>query len=156
MKSRVTTYLLIAATLAVWGVVAWRIFSSRPDRIDAPIHRDARSEPHTGDESLLLDYKDPFLRNTTAAAIPKPAIKQPPKAKPADTKKPVLPKEIPPIKYTGTIKAGGRISYLFEYSGLQHALAPGDEFEGYTLAEAFPDSVRFSKNGDFFTLPLQK
>ncbi len=105
---------------------------------------------------LLLNYPDPFLRNS-AVRPSRPAVqpqKPPIAAKPVQ-KKPAPPKPPPPVKYAGTISTGGRVAYVFEHAGLLHSLSPGDEVAGYTLAAVFPDSVRLAKNGELFTLKMQ-
>ncbi len=78
---------------------------------------------------LLLDYKDPFLKNnrTTPVQTPVATAPRPVTVPPQRTARPA---PSPPLRYAGTIKKNGSHSYLFEYSGLLHTLSPGDEFEG--------------------------
>jgi hypothetical protein len=154
MKSRGTKYLLTVAVLAVWGVVAWKIFFAKPATpATVAVQPVARKETPPEGDFLLLDYKDPFLRNnsevTTQAATPV-------ETKPAAPPKPVKPQTPPPIKYAGTIEKGGKASHIFEHSGLLHTLTTGEELEGFTLAEIFADSVKFAKNGEIFTIYIQR
>lgn len=156
MKSRITTYLLLAAAVVVWGFIALKIFLPKPD-VNPPAVRE-HSESRTVEEEfvLLLNYKDPFLKDATPVRADKArtAARIPVKSSPVP-QKPARKKEQPPFRYTGTITAAGKISYLVEYGGIQHTLAAGDGIAGYTLAETFPDSLIISRNDDFFTLPLQ-
>ena len=63
MKSRWTTCLLLAAVVAVWGVVAWRILApARPAAPDVRPATDAPAVPQIVAETLRLDYPDPFLK----------------------------------------------------------------------------------------------
>jgi hypothetical protein len=152
MRSRVTTYVLIAAVLAVWGVVAWKLFFSSPD-LPAVVTAKPTERPQQKpeDDFLLLNYADPFLKNTEPAVeVLTEQISKPSHSKPAKS----LAK--PPIKYAGTIKKGGKVTHIFEHAGTLHSMAPGDEFEGYVLAETYADSVRMTKNGDDFIILTQQ
>lgn len=75
MKSKATTYILLAAVLGVWGFILMKIFSSLSDNTDMPLtakktfHEQAvnlsyYSSKKTG--TLLLDYGDPMLRSLTS------------------------------------------------------------------------------------------
>jgi hypothetical protein len=158
MKSRITTYLLIAAVVAVWGFIAWKIFFTNPDKTPVTIRQIPDSKPQNSEEQpLLLDYSDPFLKNALAPkATVSSASRTIPKAVIAPPKKPTTPKAKPPITYTGTIKTGGRILYIFEYDGVQQMLSQGEELAGFRLAEGWQDSVRFTKDKEFFTLLSKK
>ena len=73
MKSRWTTCLLLAAVVAVWGVVAWRILApARPAAPDVRPATDAPAVPQIVAETLRLDYPDPFLKGVAA---PTPAAR---------------------------------------------------------------------------------
>jgi type II secretory pathway component PulC len=154
MKSRLTTYVLIVAVVAVWGFVAWKIFFARPDS-PVPVLRQAQAtEPdkETG-EKLSLDYRDPFLKGAAVAKTQATPAKQTPLKLPPKT--PAAPTVTLPFKYTGTISAGGRRLYIFEHAGEQHLLSEGEELAGFRLAETYADYVRFAKNGEFFTIHTQ-
>ena len=73
MKSRWTTCLLLAAVVAVWGVVAWRILApARPSAPDVRPATDTPAVPQIVAETLRLDYPDPFLKGVAA---PTPAAR---------------------------------------------------------------------------------
>ncbi len=153
MKSRITTYVLIAAAVAVWGFIAWKIFFAKPDDTSAAVQRVPEAKPENDEKpQLLLEYKDPFLKN--AAAKPHtPHVSNISKKNTAVPSREPNP-ESPPVKYTGTIRTGGRVLYVFEHAGLQQMLSPGEKLDGYQLFETWPDSVRFAKNGELFTVHL--
>ena len=155
MKSRVTTYVLIAAVVGVWGFIAWKIFFARTDNTPAYVQRAPDTASKSEEEQpLSLDYKDPFLKDIAVAKVTTPATSRTPKKSSAvPSRKPNPPKkETPPMNYTGTIGTGDRVLYVFENAGLQQMLVPGDELAGFRLAEAWPDSVRFTKNGESYAL----
>ncbi len=98
------------------------------------------------EEHLLLNYKDPFLKDITNALSFEPAA----------ATSPVSSLESPPFKYSGTISTGGRIYYIFECKGLLHSLTIGEIIEDYTFIRAFPDSVKLTMNGEVFTIPIER
>jgi hypothetical protein len=160
MKSRVTTYILATAVLAVWGFVAWKIFFARPASPDDAPHRPALRETVAPEEySLRLDYEDPFLKDVrvggTSVAEGRTQV-----WRPSDPPIPPQPMPMPsddlPFKYAGTISTGGRISYMFEREGLLHPLSMGETLDGYTLTATFSDSVRVAKDGMIFTLQIYR
>lgn len=157
MKSRVTTYVLMVAAVAVWGIIAKKIFFSKPADAVADTRRPPRQAEKAPEEILLLDYKDPFLKNTAPATVAKTSANPVRRANTpaAVPKKPAPPKETPPMKYTGSIKAATRTVYLFEQGGIQHSLPVGGTLNDYTLIGAWPDSVRLQKNEESFTLGIQ-
>ena len=158
MKSRWTTYLLVAAVLTVWGVVAWRVVFSRPEMPATVVVKPAvRPASKPEDDFLLLDYGDPFMRNVGGrreVQTPVAVIQTAPRAAATTPPKKPRPQQKPPIKYAGTIARGGTISHIFEHAGLLHTLSPGDEIAGYTLTEAFTDSVRMTKNDEEFIIKI--
>jgi hypothetical protein len=158
MKSRVTTYVLIIAVIAVWGFIAWKFFFANPDETPAIIRQMPDSKSQNSEEQpLLLDYSDPFLKNALAPKAPESSASRTiPKAAITPQGKPILPKAKPPITYIGAIKTGGRTSYIFEYDGMQQMITLGEDMAGFRLAEGWPDSVRITKDKEFFTLLSKK
>ncbi len=153
MKSRVTTYLLVVAVLAVWGFIAWKFFFSRPDTTEAaPVRPAGRETPAHEEYVLTLDYPDPFLKGAfvevleTAYQTTEPTYYEPP----------YVYDEHPAIVYAGTISTGGRVSHIFEHEGLLHPLSQGETLDGYTLTKVFPDSVMLAKEGAIFTIHKQR
>ncbi len=66
MKSRLTTYMLLAAAIAVWGVIAWKLLSPDEDIPPAAPHAradDTECEPVA--DTLIGDY--PVSENGDAA-----------------------------------------------------------------------------------------
>jgi hypothetical protein len=149
MKSRLTTYILIVAALAVWGFVAWRLFFSRPAAKVAVPEVTPRAMPDTARRALSFDYADPFLKDT-----PPPVSSAPPPVQITTPPPPPPPVPPPNMTWAGSITAGGRVSHIFEQGGLLHSLTPGDTLDGYTFTRAFADSVWMTKDGTRFTLTI--
>ncbi len=135
MKSRITTYILTLVALAVWGLIAWRIFFSLPDTHVTPELRPILGNlEETKKYILRLDYDDPFLKDV-APLIPKTS----------GTTMPLPSPDEMPLRYLGVISSVRKKSYIFEHAGSTLSLSPGETFEGYTLVEVLPDSVRMVK-----------
>ena len=144
MKSRWTTYLLLAAVVAVWGVVAWRIFA--PAKHDTPAIRPTASVPFASpaiSDTLRLDYPDPFLRGATA---PRPASR--PTVRPLPpVKKSVLQRDRTPIVHLAAVTAGGQTLHILMIGEVQYELRPGDAAGGWRLAGSDRGSLYLEREG---------
>ena len=123
MKSRWTTYLLLAAVVAVWGVVAWRILApARPAASDVRPATDAPAAPPIVAETLRLDYPDPFLKGVAA---PTPAARS-------------VVRRLP---------AGGQTLHILTIGGRQYELSLRDTAAGFRLTGADRDSLYLEREG---------
>ncbi len=139
MRSRATTYMLILAMLGVWGVVVWRLV----DREDTPVAARARAPMATGVyDSLLLDYRDPFLDE---AVVEHEQVLMPQET---PLPKPESPKVQHRLRYLGRISREGRIYGLVEIDGLLHTLRCGEAANGYMLETVWQDSVKLRWRGE--------
>ena len=70
MKSRLTTYMLLAAAIAVWGAIAWKLLSPDEDIPPAAPHAEADdTECEPVADTLFADYPDPFLKTSTPQTV---------------------------------------------------------------------------------------
>lgn len=145
MKSRWTTYLLLAVVVAVWGVVAWKIFAPANDA--APAARSAPPAPAAEAapaDTVLLDYPDPFLKGAPrpAAATARPVVRSLPAAKP------VVPKrERVKIVHLGTVSSGGNRLYILTVGDEQYELPCGGAAGEFVLTGSDRDSLYLRKGG---------
>jgi len=145
MKSRWTTRLLLAAVVAVWSVVAWRIFApAKPDV--APMRPAGAAMPITiaVADTLHLDYPDPFLKGTPA---PKPAARQVVRRLPPAKKAGPKRCERVPFVHLATVTAGGQALHVLAIGSEQYELRAGDTTAGFRLHGADTDSLYFCKDG---------
>lgn len=143
MKSRWTTRLLLLVVAVVWGVVAWRIFRPAPETV-APDHtpRPAADTVAMIDDSLCIDYPDPFLKNNAREAeTPRPVVR--------DLPPPVrqVPRERVRFEHTGTVRSGGTTLYIVTMGGEQYELHLRERIGEFVLAAADADSLYFNKQG---------
>lgn len=144
MKSRWTTYLLLAAVAAVWGVVAWKIFVPANDATPAVSPKPV--VPAVGApaaDTLQLDYPDPFLKVAARpAATVRPVVRGLPPAKPAPTKR-----ERVKIVHLGSISSGGQQLHILTVGEVQYELKRGDAADGFVLTACDRDSLYLCRNG---------
>lgn len=145
MKSRWTTYLLLAAVVAVWGVVAWRIIApARPAAPDVRPATDTPAAPQIVAETLRLDYPDPFLKG---AAAPTPAaqsvVRRLPPARKAEPKR----RERVPLVHLAAVTAAGRTIHILTIGGRQYELSLRDTAAGFRLTGADRDSIYLEREG---------
>lgn len=151
MKSRGLTYLLLIVVLGVWGVVAWKLFFSKPEVTPAaPAALVTRQKKPDNGDTLWLDYPDPFLR----AAVPQPApgtashtVK---KAVPATGK----PEPAINLACNGRIRSKGTDRYLVSFDGRVHLLGRGESAEGFTLQLLRGDSIGLFRNGKIYFVKI--
>ena len=152
MKSKTTVYLLIAAVMVIWGVIAWKLFA--PSRGEIYTARPPAPETVVASErdTLILDYPDPFLKkrpgastHTTVPAKKKEPEPQPPKIR-----------EECQLRYIGHIRRGKVRRCIVESGGAHHSVATGESVDGFRLAKIFPDSLVFTKDGFSYTVGLSR
>lgn len=145
MKSKLTTYLLIAVVLVVWGIILKKMFFSRPDPVTPPLSSVRPTAAKEAPESLSLDYRDPFRPKPS----PKPAVAA---TVPEQQKK--APEKVN-MKFIGRLECGKTVNYIVELEGNMHTLAHKEEAEGFQLVRVFTDSLHFRKNGETYTLLIE-
>ena len=112
MKNKKNTYILLTATLLVWGVLGYRIFSTvNPSNKKQQIALVSNSfKPQLGQESeefiINTNYRDPFLGRLSKKKIVKSK-----KTTKVITKTPKVP--FPSIIYKGVISEKGNKGQVF-------------------------------------------
>ena len=141
MKSRWTTCLLLAAVVAVWGVVAWRILApARPAAPDVRPATDTPAVPQIVAETLRLDYPDPFLKGVAA---PTPAARSVVRRlPPAGKAEPKRRERVP--------TAGGQALHILTIGGRQYELSLRDTAAGFRLTGADRDSLYLEREGTVY------
>lgn len=151
MKSRWTTYLLLAVVVAVWGVVAWKIFAPASDTV--PVAQPKRAAPvaaATAADTLQLDYPDPFLKGTPRqVAATRSAVRALPPAKMAQPRR-----ERVNMVHLGTIRSAGKRLYILSVGDAQYELAQGESAAEFVLAECDRNSLYLLKNGVTYGVKL--
>ena len=146
MKSRWTTCLLLAAVVAVWGVVAWRILApARPAAPDVRPAADAPAPAPTVAETLRLNYPDPFLKDAARpqAAAPRPVVRRLPPARKTEPKR----RERVQLSHLATVTVGGQALHILTIGGRQYELSLRDTAAGFRLTGVDRDSLYLEREG---------
>lgn len=144
MKSRWTTYILLTAVIAVWGIVAWKIFVPASDVATTVLPRPPAPAPAEAvAETLRLDYPDPFLKDAPRhIAGPRSAVR------PLSPKKAAPPRrERVQLTHLGTFASNGRRLHILAIGEEQYELSPSDSAGGFLFLSNDRDSLYLSKNG---------
>jgi hypothetical protein len=121
--------MLMLAVLAVWGVVLWRVFG----REDASVAAVAGTPVAAGaNDTLLLDYPDPFRIEVAVEAPPVVSRQEAPAPPPTQHR----------LRYMGRISRDGAAYGLVEINGSLHTLRRGEVADGYRVETLWRDSVR--------------
>lgn len=151
MKSRWTTYLLLTAVVAVWGVVAWKIFAPASEAL--PAAQPKRAVPAAeavAADTLRLDYPDPFLKGALRqVAAARSAVRALP-----PTKTPQPRRERVNMVHLGTIRSAGKRLHILSVGDAQYELAQGESACGFVLAKCDRDSLYLLKNGVSYGVKL--
>ena len=149
MKSKVTTYLLLATVLVIWGVIAWKLFAPSQrdtDLLPLPVSKTAIYE---SSNTLKLNYSDPFLKKQET-----PQTNPPTETIPLETQPLERIREDCPIIYIGYVRQGRNIDCIIKSDGLHHSITTGDIVNGFCLVRIYPDSLIFTKAGLSYTINL--
>lgn len=157
MKKKLTIPLLILVLL-LWGAIFYRIFSGPGEGGNAPVVAATPAKVAVAeravDDSLLLDYRDPFLGHMGAL----PAMAE-------DTlmmEEYEYVEEVPyidwsQVQYFGSVDGGreGKAVALVGVGGREYMMKPGETVEGYTLVGAVGNSIVLNYQGQTGTITLQ-
>ncbi|MFQ8805351.1 MAG: hypothetical protein ACLR8Y_09905 [Alistipes indistinctus] len=149
MKSRPLTYLLLVAALGVWGVVAWKLFSSgpKPTAVAPPAASALRNDSPASDDTLRLDYPDPFcarpLRNR------QPGHRR--KGRPDRQRK---KRSAAKLACTGRIRKQGTDHYLVSIDGRVHLLRQGQRAGDFTLRQVRNDSLVMARDTECYLVKV--
>jgi hypothetical protein len=151
MSKKKKTYLLIAAVVAVWGTIGYKLYSkSNPDRIKKDItstvdFKRVQTKKHS-EIKITPNYRDPFLgkaykKKTTSVVKTKAPVK--------------APVEFPKIAFLGFIE-GKTTAYIIQIHHLQEVFKIGETKQGITLKNANDQEIVIQYLGAFKSFPLKK
>ncbi len=145
MASKKTTYPLLAAVLVIWGIIGYRLLAPKPTERTAPESPAPAPARLPEADSLLANYRDPFLGGMPRSQ--RPAAASPVRALPPSP----APREAVKVAFYGSLAEGSKTYYLVSIDGRRHMLASGESAEGFSLAQVAADSVVLLKNGQHYT-----
>ena len=138
MKSRWTTYLLLAAVAAVWSLGAWKICAPAGAPAAAGPIAPVPAAPAVASDTLRLDYPDPFLKGAARPA-----------AKAAAPRRGRVE-----IVHLGTVRSLGRVLYILTVGERQYELLQGEAAGEFVLTACDRDSLYLCKDGVTYGVKL--
>ena len=151
MKSRWTTYLLLAAVAAVWGLVAWKICApaGAPSAAAGPI-APVPAAPGVASDTLRLDDPEPVRSGAARPAVAARAAVRPlPAAKAAAPRRGRVE-----IVHLGTVRSLGRVLYILTVGERQYELLQGEAAGEFVLTACDRDSLYLCKDGVTYSVKL--
>ena len=142
MKSRWTTYLLLAAVAAVWSLVAWKICAPAGAPAAAGPIAPVPAAPAVASDTLRLDYPRP-------AAAARAAVRPLPAAKAAAPRRGRVE-----IVHLGTVRSLGRVLYILTVGERQYELLQGEAAGEFVLTACDRDSLYLCKDGVTYGVKL--
>lgn len=146
MNSKLKTYILLVAVLAIWGVIGYKIMGAvNPNSVT--VAQKNSLEAFTPKKIRDLDTftiqpveRDPFLGHLYIKKKPKPRVV-----------KTSVKKELvwPSILYHGVIsnQGGKEALYIVSINGQQQILKTGQSIDGVTLKKANKTEIQISFKG---------
>lgn len=149
MRSKRTTYLLLAAVVGVWGVVMWKIFTPASRPACVPLAKPVSVQRERPDaDTLLLDYADPFLKGAAKRVAPRS------RSAVVTLPAPAAAREKAAIVHLGTVASKGLKLYILTINGEPYELRPGEAAAGFRFERCIGDSLCLRKNGITYRVKL--
>lgn len=155
-KNKKTTYLLICAVVAVWGIVLHKVFFKTPEEDYSIKTATTKVEHEPYDQyvakkdsfKLALNYRDPFLGTTAIAE--KKADGKGLKIKPiAATVNLPPPIDWNSVRYAGRIinPVSKKVVSIIIVHGVERMMSEGEVFQGVKLLKNKRDSILINWQG---------
>ncbi|MCM1501387.1 MAG: hypothetical protein NC115_01815 [Bacteroidales bacterium] len=146
------TAILASAVVAVWGMVLVKVFHPSdeiPQFKELPLPE--ASVPAEVRDSLILDYRDPFLSGLVEV---KPAFSKVVMSSPA------APGEDEPVRqpgfvFKGVIGNGDAVHALVSDRGTVRMVCPGDSVDGFLVVRFSPEKMTVKSNGRMIELKVR-
>lgn len=148
MKNKKAIYILLPAVILIWGLVAYRIYSSVSDEKNIPITQSnifAEKPAIVNDTfSIHNNYRDPFLDKTNLWQAQEIGNSNP--VKQTEVVKEVKQAEVirwPVILFSGLVKnqKSNKQIVLMTINGTSHLMKQGEQIAGISLTKVYKDSV---------------
>ncbi|SEL95711.1 hypothetical protein [Parapedobacter koreensis] len=157
---RKLTYPLLGLAVLLWGAIFYRVFSGlREDDTTASVapvmpRKQTADKPVVAD-SLLLDYRDPFLENTAETFDMEAEDLMMEGEYEYVEEAPYI--DWSQVLYLGSINnsASGRTVALVRINGKEYMLKPGDAVDGFTLLTLARNLITVEHQGQVGTITMQ-
>ena len=153
MTKQQKTYVLLAAVIAIWGIIGYQIFSKLNSNVEIAAKNSVieKYEPKNIEKRVAYSvnetYRDPFLGTIKTK---KKAIKRKKSIKKTDPTKP-----FPNIIYNGVVNGGGAQSYVVTINGKQELFKLRETIKGIKLVKATTEKITVQFNNESKSFDLK-
>jgi hypothetical protein len=161
MKSKRTTYLLMAVVAGIWGLIGWKVWKGLQgdDDFALPAERIVQSKKNkqlTDSFELIANYRDPFLGKTSVAApvVSATAVRTTPIEKPTNIIQEPPTNTWPEIRYGGFVKKTGQenAAGFLIINGSSEIVSRGQTIQNITIVQLWRDSVQVMRGKERRTI----
>lgn len=155
MKNKKTTYLLLILSIALWGFIGWKVYTTfNFTKPEIPI---IKKEPKIAKEdsiSLLLNYRDPFLGKYSKSFSTKDSLPSRKKTTTVTLTPKQVP-DIPNIQFKGVINVGKTPMVIVQKNDKVITIKVGDEVDGFKLTKMDDNKIILSKERKKYEISIQ-
>lgn len=149
-NKKITTYLLLAASVVIWGAIAWRLVKVFKKDETVVQNTQSRSEVRKPDSvTLLLNYEDPFLKDTRGKTSPKEEVSEINQENPEPDFLSQEPEVVqgPAFKFKGLLKAGEKSYGLLDLGGETIMVSPREKIGDFYIVSITSDKLIVRRQG---------
>lgn len=145
-NKKITTYLLLAASIIIWGTIAWRLVKAfKKDEVVVE-----KTQPRPVDRKpdsvvLLLNYEDPFLKDPGGKTIHKEEDFDNPETDFFPQEPEVV--QGPAFKFKGMMKAGKKSYGLLDLGGETIMVSPKEKIGDFYIVSITSDKLVVRRQG---------
>lgn len=149
-NKKITTYLLLAASIVIWGTIAWKLVKAfKKDEI---VVQKTQSRPVARNPDsviLLLNYEDPFLKELGSKTSPKEEEFETYQDNQEPDFFPQEPEVVqgPAFKFKGMLKAGKKSYGLLELGGETIMISPREKIGDFYIVSITSDKLVVRRQG---------
>ena len=150
LKKNGTQWILFVAVLGVWGTIVMRLIglTGSGTKNEIPV-RDRGTIPARTEVALLLNYRDPFLKDSPIS----PRAVKTPKRRVIPSRQELSP---PGFRLLGKIRKGKKDFLLVVSGEEQRLVASTDKIDGFSVCTVFTDSVIVRKGDKRYTIIMEQ
>jgi len=145
-NKKITIYLLLGASIIIWGTITWRLIKAfKKEEIVA---EKTQTHPNVNKPDsivLLLNYEDPFLKDSSDKTLPKEEEFDNPEMD-------ILPQEPdvvqgPAFKFKGILKAGKKSYGLLDLAGETIMVSAREKIGDFYVVSITSDKLVVRRQG---------
>lgn len=149
-NKKITTYLLLAASVVIWGAIAWRLVKVFKKEETVVQNAQPRPEVRKPDSViLLLNYEDPFLKDTMGQTSPWEEVSEinQENREPAFLSQEPEVVQGPAFKFKGLLKAGKKSYGLLDLEGETIMVSPREKIGDFYIVSITSDKLVVRRQG---------